>query len=597
MSGLSPSSSPSFPSGEDDDDHPRSRFTYRDLKLLGQGSVNSRLRVVTLIDFDCFYAQCESVRLGLSPDQPLGVQQFKHVIAINYAARAAGLKKVVTAEEAKRRCPSIVLQHVPTWREGDTTWRYRDDALEHMDIDKSSLDHYRLQSKKAMAVLKETLPGGGGCEQLIERAGIDETYVDLSVPVHQKMVERFPHLAVNATDLDANLPLPTDPLLKWMHTAVEEDTSDEPPPPQVDWDDVGLHVGCDIVHAIRSAVQASLHYTCSAGIARNKVLAKLAAGHNKPNRQTVVRNHGIPSFLSTYKFTKIRGLGGKLGRDVSKTFNTEQLSDLLSISQSDIASKAKVGRSAAAWIYNVIRGNEHSEVTSRTQLKSVLSAKTFIASLHTIAQAEKWLYIFAADIIGRLEELGGRGPRTVAVHLQVNGPRAPMRSRQGPIPAGARLDIDCLLKLSTELLLALEREGSTWPLVTLSVSVADLHDVERTSRPIDSLLATQKTQQQDVAGEHEQSLSPLWQAPKTALKKRTLFDFNGFSSPVAGTIHDLSPNKKLRCETPVELEQDDNDGGDERGSYDCATCDRAIPASSVLEHLDWHAAVELSENG
>lgn len=596
MSGLSPTSSPSFPRGKDDDDRPRSRFTYRDLRLLSQGSVSSRLRVVTLIDFDCFYAQCESVRLGLSPDQPLGVQQFKHVIAINYPARAAGLKKVVTAEEAKRRCPSIVLQHVPTWREGDTTWRYRDDALEHMDIDKSSLDYYRLQSKKAMAMLKETLPGGGEQEQLIERAGIDETYIDLSVPVHQKMVERFPNLAVNATDLDVHLPLPSDPLLSWMDTAVEEAISDEAPR-QVDWDDVGLHIGCEIVHAIRSAIQASLHYTCSAGIARNKVLAKLAAGHNKPNRQTVVRNHVTPSFLSTYKFTKIHGLGGKVGRDVSKVFNTEQLSDLLSISQTDIARKAKVGHPAAAWIYNVIRGNEHSEVTSRTQLKSLLSAKTFMSSLHTIAQAEKWLYIFAADIIGRLEELGGRRPKTVAVHLQVNGPRAPMRSKQGPIPAGARLDIDCLLKLSTELLLALEREGPTWPLVTLSVSVADLHDVERTSRPIDSLLAVQKTQQQEVAAGHQQSLSPSWQAPKTGLKKRTLFDFNGFSLPVAGTVHDLSASKKLRCETPVKLEQDDNDGGDERGSYDCAACDRAIPALSVLEHLDWHAAVELSENG
>ena len=139
--------------------------------------------------------------------------------------------------------------------------------------------------------------------------------------------------------------------------------------------------------------------------------------------------------------------------------------------------------------------------------------------------------------------------------------------------------------------------GATWPLVTLSVSVADLHDVEKASHSIGSLLAAQKTQQQAVAAGHQQSIGPLWQAPKTAVKKRTLFDFNGFSSPVAGTVHDLSPNKKSCHETPINLEQDDNDGGDEQGFYDCGTCSRAIPASSVLEHLDWHAAVELSENG
>lgn len=598
-------------SGEDA--HPISRFTYRDFKLLGQSSVSSPLRVITLIDFDCFYAQCESVRLGLSPDKPLGVQQFKHVIAINYAARAAGLKKVVTAEEAKRKCPDIVLQHVPTWREGDSTWRYRDDALEHMDIDKSSLDYYRLQSKKAMALLKETLLGG---EHAIERAGIDETYVDLSIAVHQKMVERFPQLvAQQDQDLDMYLPLPVASSLDWSDTAVEEDTSDESTS-LIDWDDTALHIGCDLVNSIRSAIQSTLHYTCSAGIARNKVVAKLAAGHNKPNRQTVVRNAGVATFLSGYKFTKIRGLGGKLGRDISKAFNTELVSDLLNITQATLASK--IGHSAAGWTYNVIRGNEFSEVTSRTQLKSVLSAKTFMTSLHNIAQAEKWLYIFAADIIGRLEDLGGRRPKTVAVHLQVNGPRAPMRSKQGPIPSGARLDVENLLKLSRDLLLALEREGTTWPLITLSVSVSDLQDVERASRSIDVLLAAQQRQRPRggaLLGDANWGSSMDEESHRGLVavrpRKRTLFDFNGFTAPSsaeAAVSSGLAKKSRLASGSPGMDRHEENDAqhcdresnvaqADDEGSYDCPTCNRTVPATDVLEHLDWHAAVELSENG
>ena len=633
-----------------EDQTPRSRFTYRDLKLLSQSSVKSQLRVITLIDFDCFYAQCESVRLGLSPDKPLGVQQFKHVIAINYAARAAGLKKVVTAEEAKRKCPEIVLQHVPTWREGDTTWRYRLDALEHMDIDKSSLDYYRLQSKKAMALLKETLPGVAE-EQIIEKAGIDETYVDLSRPVYEEMVNRFPELSsAEISDLDDYLPMPMDSLVDWKATAVEEDTTDDDARQQIDWDDEALLIGCEIVNSIRTAIHNALHYTCSAGIACNKVLAKLAAGHNKPNRQTVVRNCGIASFLSAYKFTKIRGLGGKLGRDVVKTFNTESISDLLAVSRTKLTSK--IGGSAATWVYNVIRGIEHSEVTSRTQLKSVLSAKTFMSSLQGISQAEKWLFIFAADIIGRLEELGGyRRPKTIAVHLQVNGPRAPMRSKQGPIPTGAKLDIECLLKLSKALLLALEREGTTWPLVTLSVSVNDLQDMERGSRSIDALLLAG---QKSLASHTPAGQSPSNAAPPAASlgflkgQKRTLFDFNGFSTSsgnaeINGKPSD-SENKRARPsslqpllhdntdldaadsngapgysdddgrETDIvegeaeaedlreltpKMEGEDEAGEDEsdEGVYDCPSCNKAIPASSVLEHLDWHAAVELSVDG
>lgn len=593
------------------DEHTKSRFSYRDLKLLSHSSVNSPLRVITLIDFDCFYAQCEAVRLGIPPEAPLGVQQFKHVIAMNYAARARGLKKVSAADEVKRRCPEIVLQHVPTWREGDTTWRYRDDALEHMDIDKSSLDYYRLQSKKAMALLKATLPGDN---QIVEKAGIDETYVDLSASVYAILLERFSELkAQSETSLDSFLPLPVDPSLDWQDSAVEEDTTDDAVP-YIDWDDIALHIGCEIVQSIRSAIHRELRYTCSAGIARNKVLAKLAAGHNKPNRQTVIRNCGIPSFLSGYKFTKIRGLGRKLGREVTSAFGTEQVTDLLNISLPKMT--AKLG-STGAWVYNVIRGNETSEVTTRTQLKSVLSAKTFMQSLQDISQAEKWLFIFASDIIGRLDDLGGRRPKTIAVHLQVNGPMAPTRSKQGPIPLGAKLDIDCLLGLSRGLLAALEREASPWPLVTLSVSVSDLQDVEKGTQSISSLLAAQRQGTSKLVPEAILETHNSTSRTSSIPRKRTLLDFRGFvgrndvGSPASSAL-DASKRPRVAddsatsaAETPLTANGHSLPNGtgtdraedDSEGTYECPTCGRRVSAADVLEHLDWHAAIELSENG
>lgn len=68
----------------------------------------------------------EQVRLGLSPDEPLAVQQWQGLIAVNYAARKAGIKRYAivvfqspialsvlpscghrhcTASEAKKLCP------------------------------------------------------------------------------------------------------------------------------------------------------------------------------------------------------------------------------------------------------------------------------------------------------------------------------------------------------------------------------------------------------------------------------------------------------------------------------------------------------------
>lgn len=44
-------------------------------------------RVILHLDLDCFYAQVEMRRLGVARDQPLAVQQWDGVIAVNYAAR------------------------------------------------------------------------------------------------------------------------------------------------------------------------------------------------------------------------------------------------------------------------------------------------------------------------------------------------------------------------------------------------------------------------------------------------------------------------------------------------------------------------------
>lgn len=54
----------------------RSRFSYRQLSQLASYSTSSPLRVIAHIDLDAFYAQCEMVRLGVTEDQPLAVQQW-----------------------------------------------------------------------------------------------------------------------------------------------------------------------------------------------------------------------------------------------------------------------------------------------------------------------------------------------------------------------------------------------------------------------------------------------------------------------------------------------------------------------------------------
>lgn len=60
--------------------------------------------------------------------------------------------------------------------------------------------------------------------------------------------------------------------------------------------DIKLLIASSIVNEIRATVKEKTGYECSAGIAHNKVLAKMVCGLNKPNKQTLLPLKQIPEF-------------------------------------------------------------------------------------------------------------------------------------------------------------------------------------------------------------------------------------------------------------------------------------------------------------
>ena len=52
-----------------------------------------KMRVILHLDLDCFYAQVEHVRLNIPQDEPLAVQQWGSLLAVNYPARVFGVKR------------------------------------------------------------------------------------------------------------------------------------------------------------------------------------------------------------------------------------------------------------------------------------------------------------------------------------------------------------------------------------------------------------------------------------------------------------------------------------------------------------------------
>ena len=56
-------------------------------------------RVIIHVDMDCFYAQVEHRRLEIPLSQPLAVQQWEGLIAVNYAARSKGVTRFMRIQE------------------------------------------------------------------------------------------------------------------------------------------------------------------------------------------------------------------------------------------------------------------------------------------------------------------------------------------------------------------------------------------------------------------------------------------------------------------------------------------------------------------
>ncbi|PVF95571.1 DNA/RNA polymerase [Serendipita vermifera] len=423
-------------------------ITYRHLISHGAG-VHNPLRVIGLCDMDAFYAQCEQKRLGIDPKQPLVVLQWELLIAVNYPARAYGIKRMTKLEEAKKMCPELVIVHVATYKDGESEPKY------HPNPDttsyKVSLDLYRRESVKIIEIFKSVLPTAE-----IEKASVDEAFIDFTNPVRQIIIERYPELVLSHPD-DLDAPLPPPPQTIDWHSScnlipinAEEDSTVEDPaqgspskakpepakrePLSVTWHDIALSIGGELMFMARNEIFNKLGYTTSAGIARNKFLAKLSASFKKPASQSVLRNAAIPHYLTDMPFQKIRFLGGKLGSMIAKEYEASTVGDLLSISLSEMQEKLGID---SIWVYQIFRGIDVSEVKEKPSIpKSMLASKNLPKPIRNDADMVQWSRVLCSELAVRALE--GREswmiwPKTLVLHTRQAGEKA-SKSKQASFP-------------------------------------------------------------------------------------------------------------------------------------------------------------------
>lgn len=344
-------------------------------------------RIVVLIDMDCFFCQVETKLQPQHEGKPLAVVQYNQwlmggIIAVNYEARSFGVTRHMRGKEAKEKCPDIVLVSVPCLR------------------GKADTSRYRKAGRSVIEVIKKHC-------NVIERASVDEAYLDITDIVDKRLTtinitpkELISSLAntyivgyseINKNDEEER----SQGLHTWILDSFKElhDTKAQK-----------LAVAGVIVEEIRASIYKETGFRCSAGIAQNKILAKLACGLHKPNCQTILPETAVASLYSKLPVKKVRNLGGKFGDIVVESLGCNVMGDLLQYSLEQL--QKRFDEKTGFWLYNIARGIDDEPVTNRLLPKSIAACKKFPGkqAITTLEVLKHWAGDLAAEVCERLEQ-------------------------------------------------------------------------------------------------------------------------------------------------------------------------------------------------
>ncbi|KAJ7671608.1 hypothetical protein DFH06DRAFT_120201 [Mycena polygramma] len=545
-------------------------ITYRTLLAENLG-VRDPLRVIALCDSDAFYAACEMVRLGI-PDKPLVVLQWQMLIAVNYPARKFGITRMMKIQEAKERCPELVVVHVATYKEGEKQPGYWEnpDTRTH----KVSLDMYRRESVKMLQMYKDGLPENAE----IEKASIDEAFMDLTRPVRQILLERYPYLAQVPDDapLGLDTPLPSPPQVDWdqLGTLIPIDPAleEEPELPST-WHDVALSIAAECMEKVRQQIKAKLGYTTSAGIARNKFLAKLCASYRKPMNQTILRNAAIPNYLKPMAFQKIRFLGGKLGNELASEYAVSTIADLLSISLDEMQNKFG---EESIWIYDVLRGIDYSEVKEKQNVnKSMLASKNLPEPITKLSEGYPWIRVLAAELALRLNEARettpNLWPKTIVLSARNVKAQDTRRSKQAPWPFVKDVNVEVVAAAADKLWKELVDPHVPMKIIGVGLAFTGVEGVEAGLKSIDTFFKSAPNSKRALEDDTD-DVQPAADTPSERITKNISKNLSSFVCSRCGQRSSLP-----RSATRSDVER------------------QAALALIQMEHEDFHLALDLSK--
>jgi len=365
--------------------------------------------VILHVDADAFFCQVERRRNPQLAGCPaLAVQQHQDVIAADAGAKSAGVTKRMPPADARAILRRVggALVHVHTTSGQRVSYRpYL--AASH-----------ELHGLLASAELAKDLSGDGFNGVAVEKASIDEAYVQLPT----------------GSDL------------------------------RVD--------GARCADVIRDVVKARLGMVVSVGVAHNKLLSKLASAAAKPDgRRVISSREDIADLLASTPAHRLPGCGGAMAQKIRAALGPDaRVADLAKLTESALRSELGANPSTARDVRARSRGECDDPVRRGRNLNKSVGVHTSLAltprrmygvspgvsasggrpgmfeplGCRETGRLDSLLRAMASDLAGRVMDLAHaekRWPRTMTVSLILvlgrseNGDGEEVRcSKRGPFP-------------------------------------------------------------------------------------------------------------------------------------------------------------------
>lgn len=169
--------------------------------------------------------------------------------------------------------------------------------------------------------------------------------------------------------------------------------------------------------------------TASAGIAPNKLLAKLASDYRKPNGQFTVDPKSIPEFIRTVPIERINGIGKVTARYMHE-LGIKTCEDLQKHSSSDLIHLfGKFG----GVLYDYCRGEDPREVETEWERKSLGTEETYSKDLTNFEEMKSQMIRLYEDLSQSLESYTDREIKNIHVKIKYHDFKLTTIERQLPV--------------------------------------------------------------------------------------------------------------------------------------------------------------------